>query len=83
MAMASANAMAKIAIVCTFDAASGFLPIAFNAVDPIQPIEIAGNIVPRAIAPTTANMRIDSASIVKFLISNFSIFKMMTKRLNV
>ena len=43
MAMASANAIAKIAMVCTFDAASGFLPMASTDFEPIQPIASAGH----------------------------------------
>jgi len=64
--MASAKAIAKIAIVCTFDAASGFLPIDFKAVDPIQPIEIAGKIVPKAIVPAVISKRNDSVSMFLF-----------------
>lgn len=62
MAIASAKAIAKIMAVCILEAASGFLPIDFEAVDPIQPIETAGNIVPIVITPTIDNKRIDSAS---------------------
>ena len=43
MATASANAMARIAMVCTLDDASGFLPIASTAFEPIQPIASAGS----------------------------------------
>ena len=69
--MASAKAMAKIAIVCTFDADSGFLPIDFTAEEPIQPIEIAGKIVPAAIEATVAHKRIESISILFLLINNY------------
>jgi len=54
--------MARIAIVCTFEADSGFLPIAFTDVEPIQPIEIAGKIVPMAIEATVAHNLIESIS---------------------
>ena len=70
MAMASANAIARIAIVCTLLAASGFLPIAFKAEEPIQPIEIAGKIAPRAMVPATANVRIPSISMFLIIINN-------------
>ena len=73
MAIASAKAMAKIAIVCTFEAASGFLLIDFTAFTPIQPIEIAGKTVPHAIAATVAHNLIDSASILYFFVFNFFI----------
>jgi hypothetical protein len=66
--MASAKAIAKIAIVCTFEAASGFLAIDLTALDPIQPIEIAGNMVPQAIAATVAHKRIESISMFFILI---------------
>ena len=42
MAMASAKAIAKMAMVCTFDAASGFLPMASTDFEPIQPMANAG-----------------------------------------
>jgi hypothetical protein len=61
--------MAKIAIVCTFDAASGFLPIDFTAEEPIQPIEIAGNTVPAAIEATVAHNLIESISMFLKLIN--------------
>jgi hypothetical protein len=50
MAIASANAIAKMAIVCTFEAASGFLPIASTDFEPIQPMASAGVMVPMPIA---------------------------------
>jgi hypothetical protein len=65
--MASAKAMAKIAIVCTFDAASGFLAIDFTAEEPIQPIEIAGKIAPTAItAPVTISLVVSMSAIMFF-----------------
>ena len=68
--MASAKAIAKIAIVWIFDAASGFLEIDLTAEEPIQPIEIAGHIVPNAIAPAVINKRIESISMVISLFNN-------------
>ena len=57
--------MAKIAIVCTFEADSGFLPIAFTDVEPIHPIEIAGKTVPMAIEATVAQSLIESTSMIQ------------------
>jgi ABC-type uncharacterized transport system YnjBCD permease subunit len=64
--------MAKIAIVCTLLAASGFLPIDFTAEEPIQPIEIAGKTVPAAIEATVAHNRIESISAIEIIIFYFS-----------
>jgi len=62
MAIASAKATDSIIAVWIFEAASGFLAIDFTAEEPIHPIEIAGNIVPIAIAATVAHKRIESIS---------------------
>jgi hypothetical protein len=68
MAIASAKATDKIMAVWIFEAASGFLAIDFTAEEPIHPIEIAGKIVPIAIATTVAHKRIESISMFFLLI---------------
>jgi len=67
MAIASAKAIAKIMAVWIFEAASGFLEIDFTAEEPIQPIEIAGTIVPIAITAAVTIRRIESISVILFL----------------
>jgi len=71
--MASAKAIAKIIAVCTFEADSGFLLIDLTAVDPIQPMEMAGNMVPNTIDDTVAHKRTVSASIFLMFNNNFNI----------
>ena len=64
MATASAKAIAKIIAVWTFDADSGFRPMASAPLDPMRPMAIAGAIVPTPMTIAIANNFIDSASIV-------------------
>lgn len=64
MAIASANANAKIMVVLIDDSASGFLPMASTAFPPIIPIPAPGPIAPNPIAIAVANNFIASGDIV-------------------
>ena len=68
MAIASAKARAKIIAVCTLGADSGLRPIASADFEPIQPIAIAGAMVPTMIVPMVAQKRTASISIMVVVI---------------
>src|SRR3989344_6680905 len=68
MAMASAKAAARIMAVWILGAASGLRPMASVAREPIQPIAMAGAMVPTIIAPMVAKSLTASISIVLFFV---------------
>lgn len=68
MAMASAKAIARIMAVCTRGAASGLRPIDDTEVDPIQPIAMAGAIVPMIMEPIAAQSFTDSIAIPSIVV---------------
>ena len=66
-------AIAKIIAVWILGAASGFLPMASAAFDPIQPIAIAGAIVPMPIVAAVLIRRIVLISIIKKIKRPFNV----------